>query len=279
VSRPNFNFLWRAASGLSPHRDFLLKSIGIIVSSHLIGSEMMRVALSLAALLSSAAVTLPSAQAESVKGVVELFTSQGCSSCPPADKVFGEVIDENGVIGLAWHVDYWDYLGWKDTFSSHAATERQRAYASGIGERGVYTPQIIVNGDTVAKNSSFRQSIALALSGSLPVTLDAKVTDGSLVVTAGDGEGSANLVLVTYDSSQNVPIERGENAGSTVNYRHAVQGVQTIGMWKGKSLTVELPGSEYAPKKGQGCAILLQKVSNGAPGSILGAVIVKHPGV
>lgn len=239
----------------------------------------MRLSLALAAMLSSAAFTLTAAEAGQVKGVVELFTSQGCSSCPPADKIFSEVIEQNGVIGLAWHVDYWDYLGWKDTFSSAEATSRQRAYARGIGERGVYTPQIIVNGDTVAKNSTFRQSIASALGGSLPVSLDAKVTDGSLVVTAGDGDGSANLVLVTFDRSQNVPIERGENAGTTVNYRHAVQGVQTIGMWKGKSLTVELPGSEYAPKKGQGCAILLQKVSKGgAPGAILGAVIVSHPG-
>lgn len=238
----------------------------------------MRLSLAFAALLCAAA--LSPAHAGEVKGVVELFTSQGCSSCPPADKVFDEVIEENGVIGLAWHVDYWDYLGWKDTFSSPAATSRQRAYARGIGERGVYTPQIIVNGDTVAKNSSFRQSIASALSGSLPVQLDAKISDGSLVVTAGGGDGSANLVLVTYDSSQNVPIERGENAGTTVTYRNSVQSVQTIGMWKGKSLTVELPGSEYAPKKGQGCAVLLQKVSNGgAPGPILGAVIVKHPGV
>jgi hypothetical protein len=239
----------------------------------------MRIALTLAAFLSSAAFLLTPAQSGEVKGVVELFTSQGCSSCPPADKVFGDVIEQNGVIGLAWHVDYWDYLGWKDTFSSPAATERQRAYASGIGERGIYTPQIIVNGDTVAKNSSFRQSIASALDGSLPVSLDAKLSDGSLVVTAGDGDGSANLVLVTYDSSQNVVIERGENAGETVAYRHAVQGIQTIGMWKGKSLTVELPSSEYAPRKGQGCAILLQKVSKGgAPGSILGAVVVNHPG-
>ena len=239
----------------------------------------MRLSLALAAMLSTAAFTLTPAGAGEVKGVVELFTSQGCSSCPPADKVFSEVIEQNGVIGLAWHVDYWDYLGWKDTFSSSEATSRQRAYARGIGERGVYTPQIIVNGDTVAKNSTFRQSISSALSGTLPVALDANVTDGSLIVTAGDGDGPANLVLVTFDNSQNVPIERGENAGTTVNYRHAVQGVQTIGMWKGKSLTVELPGSEYAPKKGQGCAILLQKVSNdGAPGSILGAVIVNHPG-
>ena len=239
----------------------------------------MRLSFALAASLSAAVLSLSPARSGEVKGVVELFTSQGCSSCPPADKVFGEVIEENGVIGLAWHVDYWDYLGWKDTFSSPEATSRQRAYARGIGERGVYTPQIIVNGDKVAKNSSFRKSIASALGGSLPVALEAKVSDGSLVVTAGEGEGSANLVLVTFDSSQNVPIERGENAGTTVTYRNSVQNVQTIGMWKGKSLSIELPGAEYAPKKGQGCAIILQKVSkSGAPGSILGAVVVSHPG-
>jgi hypothetical protein len=239
----------------------------------------MRFVLTIAALLSTAALMLTPAQSGEIKGVVELFTSQGCSSCPPADKVFGEIIEQDGVIGLAWHVDYWDYLGWKDTFSSAQFTERRRSYARGMGERGVYTPQIIVNGDTVAKNSNFRQSIASALSGTLPVELSAKVGDGNLVVSAGDGEGSANLVLVTYDRSENVAIERGENAGETVTYRHAVSGVQTIGMWKGKSLTVELPGSEYAPKKGQGCAILLQKVAeNGAPGVILGAAIVKHPG-
>ena len=239
----------------------------------------MRISPALAALVTTAVFTSTPAQAGDVKGVVEIFTSQGCSSCPPADKVFAEIIEQSGVIGLAWHVDYWDYLGWKDTFSSAQSTERQRAYAKGLGERGVYTPQIIVNGDTVAKNSSFRQSIASALSGSLPVEIDAKTVDGNLIVNAGDGEGSANLVLVTFDRLQNVPIERGENAGTTVSYRHSVSSVQTIGMWKGKSLTVELPGSEYAPKMGQGRAILLQKMSkSGAPGAILGATLVKLPG-
>lgn len=239
----------------------------------------MRIALAFATLLSAASFSLTPALAGNVKGVVEIFTSQGCSSCPPADKVFGEVIEQDGVIGLAWHVDYWDYLGWKDTFSSADATARQRSYARAMNDRGVYTPQIIVNGDTVAKNSNFRQSIASALSGGLPVTVEAKVRDGNLIVNAGEGEGSANLVLVTFDRVENVAIERGENAGTTVAYRHSVSDIQTIGMWKGKSQIVELPGSEYAPKKGQGCAILLQKVSkNGAPGPILGATLVQQAG-
>jgi hypothetical protein len=238
----------------------------------------MRQMIALASLAAALSAAVP-AQADNVKGVVEIFTSQGCSSCPPADKVFNEVILENGVLGLAWHVDYWDYLGWKDTFSSPAATARQRGYAKSFAERGVYTPQVIVNGDTVAQNSSFRSSIASALSGALPVKVDAKLGDGNLVVNAGDGSGEANIVLVTFDRKQDVPIARGENAGTTVSYRHAVTGVQTIGMWKGKSLTVELPGSEYAPKKGAGCAILLQQMSkSGAPGPILGAAVVQEPG-
>lgn len=240
----------------------------------------MRISLALAALISSASFLIAPANAADVKGVVEIFTSQGCSSCPPADRIFNEVILENGVVGLAWHVDYWDYLGWKDTFSLAAATERQRAYAAGMNERGVYTPQMIVNGDAVVKNASFRQSIAAALSGSLPVDIDATVAEGTLVVKTASGEGSANLVLVTFEQKQDIVIERGENAGTTVSYHNAVADVQTIGMWKGKEITIELPGSEYAPKKGQGCAILLQKVAkNGAPGRILGAAIVKQPGV
>jgi hypothetical protein len=233
------------------------------------------------ALSSLAAVILAAvpAQAESVKGVVEIFTSQGCSSCPPADKVFNEVILDKGVLGLAWHVDYWDYLGWKDTFSTPAATARQRGYAKSFDERGVYTPQVIVNGDTVAQNSSFRSSIGTALSGALPVKVDAALDGGNLIVNAGDGEGHANVVLVTFDRKQDVPIARGENAGKEVTYRQSVTSVQTIGMWKGKSMTVELPASEYAPKKGAGCAILLQQVSkSGSPGPILGAAVIQEPG-
>jgi hypothetical protein len=234
----------------------------------------------LSSALFAALLTAPlPASAESVKGVVEIFTSQGCSSCPPADKIFNEVIMDNGVLGLAWHVDYWDYLGWKDTFSSPAATARQRGYAKSFAERGVYTPQVIVNGDTIAQNSSFRSSIGSALAGSLPVKLEAALNGGNLVVNAGDGDGQANVVLVTFDRIQDVPIARGENAGREVTYRQSVTSVQTIGMWKGKSMTVELPASEYAPKKGAGCAILLQQVSkSGSPGPILGAAVLQQPG-
>ena len=212
-----------------------------------------------------------------VKGVVELFTSQGCSSCPPADTVFGGIIKQDGVIGLAWHVDYWDYLGWKDTFSLEEATARQRSYAQALNARNVYTPQIIVNGEKVAKNSNFSGTIASALDGVLPVSVDMEVGADRVTVAAGEGDGEANLVLVTYERMKNVNIERGENSGSKITYYHAVSNVRTIGMWKGAAMSLELPRSEYAPKKGQGCAVLLQRVVNGAPGAIIGAYMMDAP--
>ena len=223
----------------------------------------------LIAALALSFAALSSAQAGGdVKGVVELFTSQGCSDCPPADKVLGEFINRNGVIGLAWHVDYWDYLGWKDTFSSKTATARQRGYARSVSD-GVYTPQIIVNGDTVARNSNFNGSINSALFGGLPVTLNVTRNGGKLSIDAGQGSGSANLYMVTYTELANVAIGRGENGGRNVDYRHAVSGAKAIGKWSGAAATFDLA----APGKGRGCAILLQRGSVTGPGAIIGAAM------
>ena len=222
----------------------------------------------IAALAFTAAVLPPAQAAGNVKGVVELFTSQGCSDCPPADKVLGEFINRNGVIGLAWHVDYWDYLGWKDTFSSKTATARQRGYARSVSD-GVYTPQIIVNGDTVARNSNFNGSINSALSGGLPVALNVTRRGGTLSIDAGPGSGSANLYLVTYTERANVAIGRGENGGRKVDYRHAVSGAKPLGKWNGAAAKFEIP----APGKGRSCAILLQRGSVTGPGAIIGAAM------
>ena len=203
---------------------------------------------------------LSPANAGEVRGVVELFTSQGCSSCPPADKILADFTNRNGVITLAWHVDYWDYLGWKDTFSSNAFTKRQRNYSNSLGTSSVYTPQIIVNGSTVAENSSFNSSIASALTG-LPVSVNAKANGGKLNVTVGAGAGAANLYLVTYTDSRTVKIGRGENSGRDIVYRHAVSGIKSIGKWNGSAMNVTVPA-------GSNCAVLLQRPG---PGEILGA--------
>jgi hypothetical protein len=220
------------------------------------------------------------ASAEPVKGVVELFTSQSCSSCPPADKVLGTLIKRDGIIGLAFHVDYWDYLDWKDTFSSKESTARQYGYATSFHSSQVYTPQLIVNGRTSVKAGSpdnvFAAIDDMAKSGQgLPVNVSADLNAKRLSVTAGKGVGAANLVLVIFDAKDTVAIKRGENTGKTIEYHNAVTGFQTIGMWKGEELTVELPRSEYLKERGYGCAILLQRVTEqGTPGEIIGATIV-----
>jgi hypothetical protein len=220
------------------------------------------------------------ASAEPVKGVVELFTSQSCSSCPPADKVLGSLIKRDGIIGLAFHVDYWDYLNWKDTFSSKESTARQYGYATSFHSTQVYTPQMIINGRTSVRASSPENVFAavddMAKSGQgLPVAVNANLNEDRLTVTAGKGSGAANLVLVIFDASDTVAIERGENSGKTIEYHNAVTGIQTIGMWKGEEMMVELPRSEYLKEKGYGCAILLQRMTDkGTPGEIIGATIV-----
>ncbi len=223
---------------------------------------------------------LGGAVAEPVKGVVELFTSQSCSSCPPADKVLGTLIKRDGIIGLAYHVDYWDYLDWKDTFSSKESTARQHGYATSFHSTQVYTPQLIVNGRTSVKAGSpdhvFAAIDDMAKSGEgLPVTVGANLDKDRLSVTAGKGAGTANLVLVIFDAKETVSIERGENSGKTIEYHNAVTDIQTIGMWKGEELVVELPRGEYLKEKGYGCAVLLQRMTDqNTPGEIIGATII-----
>jgi hypothetical protein len=194
-----------------------------------------------------------------VRGVVELFTSQGCSSCPPADRAF-QAATGGAILGLAWHVDYWDYLGWRDTFSSAQATQRQRAYA-GNGTGGVYTPEIVVNGRTAVRSGA----IASAVGGSMPVKVKIRSSGKGLIVEAGEGKGSAKLVLVKFYSSKTVAIQRGENAGRSVTYRHPVISARTIGSWNGHAISQELPAGACNPG---GCAVLLQR---GGAGEILGA--------
>lgn len=186
------------------------------------------------------------------KGVVELFTSQGCSSCPPADRTLAEMTDRGGLITLAWHVDYWDRLGWKDTFSSPSATNRQEAYNSSIGA-GVFTPQFVVNGKRNGLGGE---------GGGLPVAVNVTNDSGSLNIKVGGGSGSANLYLVTFLNSATVAIKRGENAGRDVTYRHVVSGLRNVGAWNGSAINVSVPHD------GGGCAILLQRGTNGP---ILGA--------
>jgi hypothetical protein len=220
-------------------------------------------------------------------GVVELFTSQGCNSCPPADEFFADIAARNNVVALAYHVNYWDYLGWPDTLSSEKNTERQYDYMRAFRSRSVYTPQAIINGRTHV-NGANRAAVNGALdtlekSGQgmrVPIKV-ARAGDG-IVIDAGDAAPGpamptdAHLIVIYFDAPQTIRIDKGENSGRRLTYWNAVSDIQTAGMWHGRAQRYELPTSEVTRKGG--CAVLLQAVSkDGLPGPIIGAAFVHKP--
>lgn len=216
------------------------------------------------------------------RGVVELFTSQGCNSCPPADAILSEMAQKGDVIALSYHVTYWDYLGWRDTLGNKDNTDRQYGYMRTMGSGSVYTPQMVING-RVHVNGSNRaaidESLAETGSKSLPVGVNVSQTADTIVIETEASQkpvGKALMVLVYYEPPREIEVGRGENSGRKLTYWNAVTGVQTLGMWHGKGERYELPANEVA-KKG-GCAVLLQKVGkDGGPGEILGAAVVRKP--
>lgn len=220
------------------------------------------------------------------RAVVELFTSQGCGSCPPADALLGELARDEAVVALAYHVDYWDYLGWKDALARPENTARQRAYAGSLGRSSVYTPQMVVNGRRDV-NGAARARVIGALDamagGAEGLSVDVAIEDTgeSLVIDIGalpqrraPAARDAHVLLVDFVPEQAVAIRAGENRGRTVEYRNAVTGIRTIGMWDGAAMTIELPKAEIM-REGGGCAVLVQIVTDGAPGPILGASVMR----
>lgn len=179
--------------------------------------------------------------------VVELFTSQGCSSCPPADALMHDLAGRDDVIPLALHVDYWDYIGWKDAFARADHTSRQKRYARAAGRRMIYTPQMVINGreaivgakamklfDTIAaeKNRPARAVVQMARQDN---RLEISVSPG-----AGLPKGGYELHLIRYEAFLAVDIKRGENAGRHMEYANVVRDWQVLGDWNGQAaLTVE----------------------------------------
>lgn len=221
-------------------------------------------------------------------GVVELFTSQGCNSCPPADEFFAELAAKPDLVALSYHVDYWDYLGWQDTLSRKENTERQFDYMRAFNSRSVYTPQAVINGRTHV-NGANRGAVdgtldQMAKAGQgMQVGIRVSRSDDGIMIDAGDAAGgtgpapNAHVVVVYFDAPQTVAIDRGENDGRRLTYWNAVSDIQTAGMWHGKAQRYELPISEITKKKG-GCAVLLQSVGkDGLPGPILGAAVIHKP--
>ena len=216
---------------------------------------------------------LSSATAEPHR-VIELFTSQGCSSCPPADRLLGELAQNPDVLALSFPVDYWDYIGWKDTLAQPAFTARQKAYAAARGDGQVYTPQAVIDGTSHAVGSDRAevQAAMAASSGkgglSVPVRL-AKSGAGLRVEVGASAGKAADLWLLRVTHEKSVAIGRGENSGRTVVYTNVVRSISRLGEWSGEAKSFDAP--EARATDGDGYVVLLQARSGGRPGAILGA--------
>lgn len=200
-----------------------------------------------------------SARADDHPVVVELYTSQGCSSCPPADALLSELGEREDVIPLAFHVDYWDYIGWKDQFASPKFTKRQKGYARAGGWKMIYTPQVIVNGmeDVVGSRP---EEVAALIRKHETEPAHARVTLkrlGDSVLIRAEGIGMTtpcDIHVLRYAPSEEVMIERGENAGKTVYYSHIVRDWDVAARWDG----VGVFQSEVPVPAGEPVVVLLQ---------------------
>lgn len=200
--------------------------------------------------------------------LVELFTSQGCSSCPPADEILGKLASRDDVIALSLHVDYWDYLGWKDEFAQAAFTKRQQGYARAARENMVYTPQMVVGGvDSVVGTRTMELMDHIAKHQRAPKAAEISVARaaGSIVIEATSGVSGDKVVqLVRYTPKQSVAIKRGENAGRTVTYHNVVTSWAVIGTWSGTS-----PLQLTAPLDGDAPSVVV--IQDGTSGPVLAA--------
>jgi hypothetical protein len=214
------------------------------------------------------------------RALLELFTSQGCSSCPPADKLLGEYAKDPSVVALSLPIDIWDYLGWKDTLALPGHTARQRAYAELRGDRQVYTPQIVVNGSMHALGSD-RAAIDHAIAEtdrnpaimSVPVLLSTAGDRLGVAVKAGTGaQAGGEVWLCPLATAIAVAIGRGENRGRTLTYHNVVRGWRKLGDYSGTDASWSLPLSEIETGGDiDAAAVVVQEGTRAKPGLILGA--------
>ena len=199
--------------------------------------------------------------------VIELFTSQGCSSCPPADEIIAKYADRKDVLPLSFHVDYWDRLGWKDPYSSPEATARQRQYAQYMKANNVYTPQAVVQGkfDAVGSNSvALKLALHRAQGGEIWITPKLARNGNSLDIRLPAASAvQADIVLIGFTRHHQNAVPRGENSGRTLTHRNSVTSIRSLGVFSGGEKTL----AEATPA-GDGVAVLLQSRADGA---IIGA--------
>jgi hypothetical protein len=231
-----------------------------------------------AVVVCSSVVPLSCAQAEP-RAVIELFTSQGCSSCPPADKLLGELAADPSLVAMSLPVDYWDYLGWKDTLALAGHSRREHAYARTRGDGQVYTPQVVVDG-TVHVLGSDRAAIERAIAQgrknsallSVPVTLAVADDNVSVDVPAGK-ESRSEVWLCPITKTVTVAIGRGENRGHTITYYNVVRRWLKLGDWLGKAQTWKVPLKDFQTGDIDSAAVVVQSGSASNPGLMLGAAL------
>jgi hypothetical protein len=210
--------------------------------------------------------------AQKIETVVELFSSQGCKSCPAADRLLTELRGRPGVLALTFHVDYWDYLGWKDTLASPEFSQRQYDYAKARGDMDVFTPQMIVNGEKPMVGSQ-RSEVFAVLEQSRKTNWPAAITIGNtakeMVIEIGAGQAGqeATLWVMPVMEQATVKIEKGEMAGREVTYSNVVRKLVPAGMWKGDAARIVLPKEGLMPPGATACVALLQQ---GKLGPVLG---------
>ena len=202
--------------------------------------------------------------------VVELFTAEGCSSCPPADALLGELAQRQYVLPLSFHVDYWDYIGWKDRFADPLFTRRQHAYAEAQGSSMVYTPQLIVAGaiDVVGSDrKAVEKALKIAYTRNTMYRIHVmREKDGRVVVQFPDAPIGvpATVWLVTYQRSEESHVKAGENAGRDLMTYNVVRSLQKVGMWTGPATEIELKLDQQAKANSpDACAIIANQAEHG----------------
>jgi hypothetical protein len=214
------------------------------------------------------------------RAVVELFTSQGCSSCPPADRIVGELAKDPNVIALSMPIDYWDYLGWKDTLADSRFSARQKAYSHVRGDRNLYTPQMIVNGSAQVIGSD-RAAIDGAITNtgntegvmSVPVTmtLSGKLINVSVAASKGPTASHGEIWICSVSKQVPISIGRGENRGREVTYYNVVRNLLKVGDWNGSSGSWTVPLENISREGVDAAVVYVQDGSREKPGAMLGA--------
>ncbi len=239
-------------------------------------------AASLGALLAPAGVRAQSAAGTGL-AVVELFTSQGCSSCPPADALMGDLAKEPGVLPLTYPVEIWDYLGWKDSLAKPIFTRRQRAYAAMVAGKRVYTPQAIINGRGHCVGSDLAAIAKLksstAVSPAMRISLVAEGGGWNAQLSALPAPAGARMLLLPFASQRTVQIGRGENSGRTVTYTNVIRDIIDLGPVERAGQSFRITHQGVAVDKADGFALLVQLGGLETPGAVVAAACVDAAGI